>query len=42
MKIEENILDAIKKGKMVIVKGVCESKVKIEYPKDKIEVIVRS
>ncbi|MEM2195214.1 MAG: hypothetical protein QW803_12200 [Candidatus Methanomethylicia archaeon] len=42
MKIEENILEALKKGKMVIVKGVCESKVKIECPKDKIEIIVRS
>jgi len=38
----ERIMEALKKGKMVIVKGVCESKIKIEYPKDKVEVVVRS
>ncbi|MEM4975862.1 MAG: hypothetical protein QXT64_00885 [Desulfurococcaceae archaeon] len=37
----ERIAEALKKGKMVIVKGRCESKIKVEYPKDKVEVIVR-
>ncbi|MEM1710528.1 MAG: hypothetical protein QW820_06525 [Sulfolobales archaeon] len=38
----EKIAEALKKGKMVIVKGFCDSKVRIEFPKDKVEVIVRS
>ncbi|MEM4429650.1 MAG: hypothetical protein QXM08_00620 [Thermofilaceae archaeon] len=38
----EKIAEALRKGKMVIVKGACESKIKIEYPKDKVEVVVRS
>jgi len=39
---EEKIIETLKKGKMVIVKGFCESKVRVEYPKDKVEVIVRN
>lgn len=38
---EEKVLEALKKGKMVVVVGACESKVKLEYPKDRVEVVVR-
>ncbi|MEM3484996.1 MAG: hypothetical protein QXI12_05190 [Candidatus Methanomethyliaceae archaeon] len=37
----KTILDALKQGKMVIVKGVSESKVQITAPQDKVVVIVR-
>lgn len=37
----KTILDALKQGKMVIVKGVSESKVQITAPPDKVVVIVR-
>ncbi|MEM2946298.1 MAG: hypothetical protein QXI87_08135 [Thermoproteota archaeon] len=40
-KDEQVIAEALKQGKMVIVKGACESRVKLEYPKDKVVVITR-
>ncbi|MEM2447838.1 MAG: hypothetical protein QXT14_02670 [Candidatus Bathyarchaeia archaeon] len=38
---DREVEDALKQGKMVIVRGTCESRVKLEYPKDKVVVIVR-
>lgn len=39
---EEKISEALKKGKMVIIVGASDSRINIEYPRDKVEVIVRS
>lgn len=42
MSEQDKIIEALKKGKMVIVRGASESRVKVEYPKNKVEVVVRS
>ncbi|MEM2550430.1 MAG: hypothetical protein QXZ14_12100 [Candidatus Jordarchaeales archaeon] len=41
MSVDKEVEEALKQGKMVIIRGACESKVKLEYPKDKVVVITR-
>ena len=38
---DSEIEEALKKGKLVIVTGKCDAKIRIEGPKDKIKVIIR-
>jgi hypothetical protein len=41
IKNDKEIEEALKQGKLVIVTGKCDAKIRIEGPKDKVKVIVR-
>ena len=41
VKGDPEVEEALKQGKLVIVTGKCDAKIRIEGPKDKVKVIVR-
>ena len=41
VKGDPKVEEALKQGKLVIIIGKCDAKIRIEGPKDKVEVIVR-
>ena len=41
VKGDKEIEEALKQGKLVIVIGKCDAKIRIQAPKDKVKVVVR-